>query len=213
MTRTRHTTVPDTSRTRLAPAHRADRILTVVEGLLFDLAQQAARFGARTDPWAQLAVYEAFASPPQRTPMTDWIEQALGPVVQRPLSDYHSRSPRLERRAATARAGQVHPIGNEGPDRTPRQPRPLYPDGHRGHPRRPPLLRNRLGISTASRRPHLHAEEEHSAVGPMPGALSGIRYAAARTDAETQEPGRRTPTRSRRRSRDGQSTPNGDTRA
>ncbi|MFM9493689.1 hypothetical protein ACKI1Q_08625 [Streptomyces galilaeus] len=37
---------------------RMDRITSVVLGLLFDLSQQAARFGSGTNPWGQLAVYD-----------------------------------------------------------------------------------------------------------------------------------------------------------
>ncbi|GAA5704811.1 MULTISPECIES: hypothetical protein [Streptomyces] len=35
-----------------------DRITSVVLCLLFDLAQQAARFGSGINPWGQLAVYD-----------------------------------------------------------------------------------------------------------------------------------------------------------
>ncbi|MFF3406701.1 hypothetical protein ACFYW8_10875 [Streptomyces sp. NPDC002742] len=35
-----------------------DRIEAAVLALLFDLTQQAARFGAGTNPWAQLAAYD-----------------------------------------------------------------------------------------------------------------------------------------------------------
>ncbi|MET9411558.1 hypothetical protein ABZX90_38315 [Streptomyces sp. NPDC002935] len=35
-----------------------DRIEVAVLALLFDLTQQAARFGAGTTPWAQLAAYD-----------------------------------------------------------------------------------------------------------------------------------------------------------
>ncbi|MCX5261789.1 hypothetical protein OOK27_48010 [Streptomyces canus] len=43
---------------------RMDRITSVVLDILFDLTQQAARFGSATNPWAQLAVYDVddFAS-------------------------------------------------------------------------------------------------------------------------------------------------------
>lgn len=34
--------------------------------------------------------YQTFSGPLRPTPMTDWIEQALGPVILRPLSAYHS---------------------------------------------------------------------------------------------------------------------------
>ncbi|MFE1841674.1 hypothetical protein [Streptomyces sviceus] len=37
---------------------RMDRITSAVLHLLFDLTQQAARFGAATNPWAQLGVYD-----------------------------------------------------------------------------------------------------------------------------------------------------------
>lgn len=74
-----------------------------------------------------------------------------GPVLPRP---------HLERRAGTARAGQVHPVEVLGPGRAPRRSRPLHPGGHRGHPRRPPLLRNGMGMSTAaSTHPDLLPEE------------------------------------------------------
>ncbi|MER7568921.1 hypothetical protein ABTZ93_39235 [Streptomyces sp. NPDC097941] len=41
-----------------------DRITSAVLDILFDLTQQAARFGNGTNPWAQLAVYDVddFAS-------------------------------------------------------------------------------------------------------------------------------------------------------
>ncbi|MET9461950.1 hypothetical protein ABZY05_44165 [Streptomyces canus] len=41
-----------------------DRITSAVLDLLFDLTQQAARFGSGTNPWPQLAVYDVddFAS-------------------------------------------------------------------------------------------------------------------------------------------------------
>ncbi|MFF7469907.1 hypothetical protein [Streptomyces sp. NPDC008092] len=37
---------------------RWDRIADIVLGLLFELTQQAARFGAAANPWSQLAVYD-----------------------------------------------------------------------------------------------------------------------------------------------------------
>ncbi|MFF3378131.1 hypothetical protein ACFYXF_34910 [Streptomyces sp. NPDC002680] len=40
---------------------RADRITAVVLDLLFDLTQQAARFGSSTNPWAHLTTYDADA--------------------------------------------------------------------------------------------------------------------------------------------------------
>ncbi|MGW7046413.1 hypothetical protein ACWGDT_27745 [Streptomyces avermitilis] len=35
-----------------------DRITSIVLCMLFDLAQQAARFGSGINPWGQLAVYD-----------------------------------------------------------------------------------------------------------------------------------------------------------
>ncbi|MFD4560526.1 hypothetical protein ACFWP5_40480 [Streptomyces sp. NPDC058469] len=49
---------------RLDGLGRMERITAVMRDLLFDLTQQAARFGAGPQPWAALAVYDAdeFAS-------------------------------------------------------------------------------------------------------------------------------------------------------
>ncbi|WP_185149015.1 hypothetical protein [Streptomyces sp. Ag109_O5-1] len=44
-----------------------DHITAIVLGLLFDLTQQIARFGAAADPWNQLAVYDADAFAPFTT--------------------------------------------------------------------------------------------------------------------------------------------------
>jgi hypothetical protein len=57
--------LPEEARSRLLPRpaelsgpSRMDRINSVVLHLLFELTQQAARFGATTGPWGQLAVYD-----------------------------------------------------------------------------------------------------------------------------------------------------------
>nr|WSY53335.1 hypothetical protein OG999_26575 [Streptomyces sp. NBC_00886] len=50
--------------TGLDGSRRMDRITAVVLHLLFDLAQQSARFSSGSQPWASLAAYDAadFAS-------------------------------------------------------------------------------------------------------------------------------------------------------
>lgn len=60
-----HPGTPPVEVTTVIPAGmRWERITATVLALLFDLTQQAARFGCGTSPWVQLAVYDAdgFAS-------------------------------------------------------------------------------------------------------------------------------------------------------
>ncbi|MFJ9752597.1 hypothetical protein [Streptomyces chartreusis] len=60
-----------------------DRIACVVLGLLFDLCQQAARFGSGTNPWEHLAVYDvddfALFTRGQHAPLSEASRPAVHP--------------------------------------------------------------------------------------------------------------------------------------
>src|SRR5690606_5609747 len=56
----------------------------------------------------------------------------------------------LERRAGTARAGQVHPVEVLGPCRSARQPRGLHPGGHQKDPERGAVQRDGLARMTST---------------------------------------------------------------